>query len=133
MAYLITFDSNYFDLENEKPNPINPIHGHSLGLWLTKQLKEKSIDTTDVDAEDWGWYIDVSLDNNKYLVGFIAHPAESESEVPELMVQIHKQRSFKEVITFKGKMDSSDKLLNIISEIINNFDSAKNIDIQHSA
>jgi hypothetical protein len=34
MAHVMTFRSSKFDIATETPNPINPIAGESLLLWL---------------------------------------------------------------------------------------------------
>ena len=54
MARVVRFTTSLFDVAKERPNPINPIPGESLLLWL----REKSLPRVQVserDAEDWGW------------------------------------------------------------------------------
>ena len=92
--YIITLESNKFDISQERKNPINPICDVSLGEWLSLLLKQKNIDVTDIDAEDWGWYVYVTFNDKKYLVGFIAIPNEKDSGNAELIIQVTKKRSF---------------------------------------
>ena len=66
MTLVVRFNTTMFDVSRERPNPINPIPGESLLLWL------KAHATTPVSApepEDWGWYADVVWEGRAYLLG----------------------------------------------------------------
>ena len=70
MAYVISFYSNVFNLDNEKENSINPIKGISVGEWLNPILKKNGISVTEIDEEDWGWYSYARFNDRKYLIGY---------------------------------------------------------------
>lgn len=129
MHYVISFESNQFDLDSEDENPINPIKGKSVGEWMTKLFENDGVEVTEVDAEDWGWYSYATYQENKYLIGFIGLPAESKNEAPEIIVQVDKSRSFFESILGKNKMSENDPLLPIIQGYINSIQDIANIEI----
>lgn len=54
MAHVFTFRSARFDTAAETPNPINPIAGQSVLLWLGEQLRGSPYTATTPAAEDWG-------------------------------------------------------------------------------
>ncbi len=114
MHYVISFETNQFDFDTEEENPINPIKGKSVGVWITNLLKNDGVVVTEVDAEDWGWYSYATYHGNKYLVGFIGLLSELKNEAPEIIVQIDKSRSFIETILGKNKMTKSDPLLSLV-------------------
>ena len=39
MAHVIRFRTDKFDVSKERPNPINPIPGESLLLWLRERAR----------------------------------------------------------------------------------------------
>ena len=55
MARVIRFTTDKFDVSKERPNPINPIPGESLLVWLQDRAQSRT-QLTEPDAEDWGWY-----------------------------------------------------------------------------
>ncbi len=129
MNYIITFQSAIFDIENEKENPINPIKGVSLGEWISPLLEKKGILVSDVKAEDWGWYIDATLNGRKYIIGFIAI-LDGDGE---LIIQIIKKRTFFEVISFKNKMNEKDSMLKEVNAIVKSIKDVSNIEVEKVA
>src|SRR5262245_31085264 len=97
MAHIITFKTSLFDLSKEPLNPINPIWGYSALVWLKDALGPR-VRFPDPRAEDWGWYSYATLDGRQYLVGAIAFGSPSDLPPLEFLIQLHKQRSFKEVL-----------------------------------
>jgi hypothetical protein len=89
MARVIRFTTDEFDVSKECPNPINPIPGESLLVWLREQAEPRA-QLTEPDAEDWGWYSFVDWDGRQYLLGASASDDEGERE---WVLQIDKQRS----------------------------------------
>ena len=130
MHYIVIFESDHFDLAGEDPNPINPNHGQSVGLWMAPLLESRGLEVSEVLAEDWGWYLGATLGDRGYLVGFAGHPAEETGGASELIVQVGKHRSFWERITGKEKMDESDEVLALVVELVRSLDDATNIEIQ---
>jgi len=133
MHYVISFESNEFDLNNEEENPINPIKGKSVGEWMTELLRKDGVQVTEVDAEDWGWYTYATYKGNKYLVGFIGLPSETTDEAPEIMIQIDKSRSFVESILGKNKMTENDSFLALVQSHIASLQDATKIEVMTNA
>jgi hypothetical protein len=117
MAHVVTFRSSKFDTATETPNPINPIAGESVLRWLCEQLRNSSYQTTTPEAEDWGWYVDVSGAGASYLVGASADPDEPGASI-EWTVQIDRHRSLKDKLTGANKMATDDPLSTLIDRII---------------
>jgi hypothetical protein len=117
MAHVVTFRSSKFDTATETPNPINPIAGQSVLGWLCEQLRNSPHQTTTPEAEDWGWYVDVSGAGASYLVGASADPAESGASI-DWTVQIEKHRSLRDKITGANKMAADDALSALVEQIL---------------
>ena len=117
MAHVITFQTAKFDIKKETPNPINPIAGESVLLWLCEKLKGSGYEADAPATEDWGWYTGVQKDGTVYLVGA---SAEADDPGPEIgwTVQIHKQRSFKDKLTGANKMTEDDPLSRTIEVVL---------------
>lgn len=118
MAHVFTFKTSRFDVTRETPNPINPIAGHSVLTWLRAELEKAQYRTSEPDAEDWGWYIDVRAHDAAYMVG-----ASGDAEGPgggdvEWTVQVHKHRSAKDKILGRNKMAADDPLATLIERIV---------------
>lgn len=109
MNQTIHFKTSIFDVLKEKENPINPIYGLSLLEWLRNELKGK-LEITEPDAEDWGWYSELSYDGNNYLIGSSTYFEEGDDPNQELewVFQVEKYRSFKEKLFGKNRMSASD-------------------------
>jgi len=133
MHYVISFESKQFDLENEERNPINPIKGKSVGDWLGNLLRKEGISVSGLDAEDWGWYSYAKYQGYKYLIGFVAHPARLENEMPEIIIQVDKRRSLFERVLGKNKLTNNDPLLSIIERHIKGIKDIVNIEVLQNA
>lgn len=96
----------------EKENPINPIYGYSLLNWLQKETKGK-IEISAPEAEDWGWYSLLRLDDKKYMIGASVYYKKGDDSTRELewVFQVNKQRSLVEKLLGKNKMDENDSCL----------------------
>lgn len=105
MARVIRFTTDKFDVSKERLNPINPIAGESLLLWLREQAKPRA-QLTDPDTEDWGWYSFVDWNGRQYLLGVSASDDEGERE---WVLQIEKQRSMKEKLLGRATMTADDE------------------------
>lgn len=105
MHYAISFTTNKFDLSKEDENPINPIHGQSLILWLRDKARGK-VEIGEPDTEDWGWYTFIDWNGRSYLLGASAE----ESDEPEVywVLQLDKQRTIKEKLLGREKMLEND-------------------------
>jgi len=98
-----------FDVSKERENPINPIFGESLLKWLKVEIGSE-FELTEPDAEDWGWYSYISWNGRKYMLGASTYFAEGDDPKSELewIFQIDKQRSFKEKLLGREKLNNSD-------------------------
>lgn len=117
MAHVITFRSSKFDVARETPNPINPIAGESVLLWLRERLGTAGYQATSPDTEDWGWYVDVTGAGASYLVGASGEAGEPAASV-DWTIQIHKHRSFVQKITGANQMAADDPLSALIERIL---------------
>ena len=110
MNPVISFKTDKFDTSKERPNPINPIAGESILYWLRDNVFQPEHQCTEPDAEDWGWYMDVSYKGRRYMVGGIAFDEDFDDSgrVIEWLVQIDKDRSIKEKLLGREKIDGND-------------------------
>jgi hypothetical protein len=107
MARVLRFYTAAFDVTKERQNPINPIPGESLLLWLIDQAKG-SVEISTPDTEDWGWYSYAEWNGRKYMLGASASD-EDEHGQREWVLQIHKHRSVKEKLLGRAKMSQDDE------------------------
>ena len=105
MARVIRFMTDKFDVAKERPNPINPIPGESLLVWLREQAQSRA-PLSEPDAEDWGWYSFADWNGRQYLIGASASEEEGERE---WILQIDKQRSLKEKLLGREAMAADDE------------------------
>lgn len=119
MAHIISLETAMFDVRKEPENPINPIGGHSLLVWLRKALASEA-QLTEPDAEDWGWYATVRFGGHEYLVGASA-VGEPEGTAPsEWVIQIHRQRGWVERLLGRNRMSADDPLSALILARVQN-------------
>jgi hypothetical protein len=94
-----------FDVTKERPNPVNPIAGESLLLWLRERARPR-FDVSEPDTEDWGWYSSVLCNGRHYMLG--ASASDEENAEREWVLQIVKHRSFVERLFGREKMNEDD-------------------------
>ena len=132
MACVLTFETDFFDSIEEPENPINPILGHAVGEWIRDKLSEATIRTTEIEAEDWGWYCDVELEGQKYMLGFTRN--EDEGDGPsEVVVQIEKHRSLMQRLRGQNGMTTDDRLVSKVRSIIDDLVGADAVRMDHDA
>mgnify|MGYP000709869705 FL=1 len=108
MHHIISFVTKMFDVTKEDENPINPIYGQSLLLWLKDQVAE-TVQLENPDAEDWGWYSNIEWKGRTYMLG--ASATESDSSGYEWVFQVEKKRTIKEKLFGREKMAKDDECL----------------------
>ena len=115
MAAVIRFTTNAFDVTREHPNPINPIYGESLLLWLAQRLKGH-LHIPRPECEDWGWYTDIDWRGRSYMLG--ASSTDEENGEREWILQIVKHRTLKERLLRKEKMATDDECAEFFRKLL---------------
>lgn len=115
MARVIRFSSAKFDVSKERPNPINPIPGESLLIWLRERAKPQ-VELSEPDAEDWGWYSFVDWKGRQYLIGSSA--SDEENDEREWILQVDKQRSLKEKLFGREAMSAGDECADFFQKLL---------------
>jgi hypothetical protein len=116
MAMVFRFTTNRFDVAKERPNPINPIPGESLLLWLIDNTKG-AVAFSAPDCEDWGWYSDARWNGRRYLVGASASEEEQDG-AREWVLQVDKIRSIKEKLLGRARMDGQDECASYLLRLL---------------
>lgn len=132
MTHVISFITSRFDVAAEKPNPINPIAGQSVLLWLKVELLRAGCQVTEPDTEDWGWYMDVRHADVAYLVGASAD-AEASSAPVEWTVQVHRHRSMADKLRGRNKMAADDPLSALIERLVREDGTAQQVSVTREA
>lgn len=117
MAHVISFRTHKFDVNAEVPNPINPIAGQGVLVWLRSELAKAHYTATEPGTEDWGWYIDVTGNDGAYLVGASADADGSTPNV-EWVIQVHRHRSLTDKLLGRNTMAVDDPLVTLIERIV---------------
>lgn len=107
MARVLRFYTAAFDVTKEWSNPVNPIPGESLLLWLIEQAKG-AVQISAPASEDWGWYSYAEWKGRKYLLGASASIEEEDGQ-REWILQIDKHRTVKEKLLGRAKMSQDDE------------------------
>jgi hypothetical protein len=115
-AAIIRFNTALFDVSKEQPNPINPIGGQSLLLWLAQKLSG-SMSITSPDTEDWGWYSTLEWNGRRYMLGSSASDEEMDG-VREWVLQIVKHRSVKERLLGREAMTNDDACVRLLLDVL---------------
>jgi len=115
MTRVIRFRTAKLDVSTERPNPINPIPGESLLLWLSDHAKPKTAMTLPA-PEDWGWYSEVTSDGRRYMVGASASPEEGGDH--EWTLQVVKLRALSEKLLGRERMASEDACANFFQGLL---------------
>ncbi len=98
----IEFETAKFDSSSEDENPINPIFGQSLLLWIKEKANGK-VDVPDPEYEDWGWFSYIEWDGRLYMLGASSDDGET------WILQMEKHRSFAEKLFGRAKMGEDDE------------------------
>lgn len=62
-----TFNSDLFKPFLSGNAQVNPgVYGAELAWWLSRELAAKGVETSYPISEDWGWFIEYSVDGNEY-------------------------------------------------------------------
>lgn len=116
MTRVVRFLTAKFDVSRERVNPINPIAGESLLLWL-QQKARPVLELSPPEPEDWGWYALASWKGRQYLVGSSA-AEEEEKGLREWVLQVEKQRSLREKLLGQEKMAAADECADFLQRLL---------------
>lgn len=125
-ARVIRFTTSFFDVTRERQNPINPIAGESLLLWLRDRARPR-FDVSEPDAEDWGWYSSVVCNGRRYTLG--ASASDEESGEREWVLQIVKHRSFVERLLGRETMAEDDDCSRFFRTLLENEANFKGVSV----
>ena len=115
MPHLITFQSNKFEPQAERENPINPIAGEAVLKWLRKQLAP-DYELSNPEPEDFGWCSSVSSGDNVYLV---VASADLDQEQPiEWAIQIDRRRGIMDTLRGRNRHEPDDPLTAAIKSAV---------------
>jgi len=117
MAEVIRFKTRKFDLSKERPNPINPIFGESLLLWLAEKAGGNP-PISPPGTEDWGWYSYIDWHGRSYMLGACAY--DEENGLHEWVLQIEKQRSLTERLRGREAMTPDDECVKFVLNLLKN-------------
>lgn len=132
MAHVISFKTPRFDVRAETPNPINPIAGQSVLVWLRSQLADAGYQSTEPDTEDWGWYMDVQGAGGSYLVGASGDADADQSEI-DWVVQVEKHRSLTDKMFGRNQMADDDPLVSAIERLVRADSQIADINVERGA
>lgn len=118
MAHLITFSTSDFDASKEEPNPINPIAGQALLVWLRAKLEAAGCAVTVPSAEDWGWYVDVEHSGASYLLGASGDAEARAAEDVEWAIQIDRHRTLRDRLMGRNRLPADDPLSSLVERIV---------------
>lgn len=129
----ILFETNRFNLSDQKPHFINPsCFGEDLAHWLAGQLRRRGAACTAPDQEDWGWYFDANFDNQRYLVGVCGNSGELQADLNhgEWHVMLEKYRTFWQWLTRRNRIDDEDRLALTIQRLLRQEPDFANIHVE---
>ena len=115
-----------FDVAKERPNPINPIAGESLLLWL-RQRASPDVEVSEPDAEDWGWYSSVVFDGRLYMLG--ASASDEDNGEREWILQIVKHRSLLEKLLGREKLGEVDECVSFFQRLLRSETSFRDVSV----
>ncbi|MDY6949774.1 MAG: hypothetical protein SXG53_29205 [Pseudomonadota bacterium] len=131
MTHLVTFTSSQFDVTAETPNPINPIAGEGILIWLREKLLSVGYEVTAPEPEDWGWYVYVKDRESSYLVG--ASSDLDQSGPREWAIQIHRERSLAAKLLGRSRLVDNDAVSVRIEAFIRESSGARDVHVDRSA
>ena len=117
----IQFTTTKFDVSKEEENPINPIYGESLLLWLRDKAADK-VDVPEPDYEDWGWFSYIQWGGRRYMLGASSDDGEAWT------FQMDKNRTLSEKLLGREKMTVDDEAWRYFEGILRAEPEFKDID-----
>ena len=124
---MFRFNTEKFDISQERPNDINPIYGESLLIWLAERAKETAA-VSPPSTEDWGWYADVNWQGRSYMLG--ASASKEPNGTTEWVLQIVKHRSLGERLLGRGKLTADDDCVAFFRQLIESEPTFSNLSVE---
>jgi hypothetical protein len=130
VTIVVRFNSAALNVQAERTNPINPIHGESLLTWLKEKLGPE-VHLSDPEPEDWGWYSSVEVDGRIYTLG--SSTSEPEDGLREWVLQIDKQRGLKERLLGQAKLSASDPFVANLVKVVSAEPGFREVQVESAA
>jgi hypothetical protein len=127
MTHVIRFMTAKFDVSKERPNPIIPIPGESLLLWLRERARP-DVAVSEPDAEDWGWYSYVEWKDRSYMLSSSASDEDDNGE-REWILQIEKHRTLTEKLLGRAKMSKDDECAKYFQRLLESEGTFKGVSV----
>lgn len=132
MAHLVTFRTTRFDPAAEPSNPINPIPGHAVLTWLSGSLRAAGYECGEPDSEDWGWYLDVSGSDARYLVGASGERIPGNDGSVDWTIQLHRHRSFTDRLLRRNAHAPDDPLTALVERVVRSDPTCADADVDRA-
>jgi len=129
----ILFKTDRFNLSKIDETFINPCcFGEDLARWLGKELRKKSFEVSDPYQEDWGWELPAKNETAGYClcVSGYADDEGTNSNAGEWRIIIEKRRSIGQRLTGTGKIETSDRMLASVREILESEPGIRDVHIE---
>ena len=126
----LLFETNQFNLSEVKHHFINPCcFGEDVASWLRDKLREKGIEVTEPDQEDWGWYLEATYHGSRYFIGVGGNADEvsEDKNQGEWRIMVEKRRSVWHTLMGKHEMTKDDEMMTIIRAILAREPAFKNV------
>lgn len=118
----ILFETERFNVSKVQKHFINPCcFGEDLAEWLRQKLNERGVNTGIPGQEDWGWYLLVRHNANRYFVGVGGHRREgapSDTNTGEWRIMIEKRRSLWDRLRGANKITPTEPIISIVETIL---------------
>lgn len=132
MPHLVTFRTARFDPEAEPANPINPIAGHSVLIWLMDAVRAAGYEGGEPGTEDWGWYVDVAGHGASYLVGASGEREPGAKGPVDWTVQIHRHRSLPDKLFGRNAHAVTDPLTTLVERVVRAAPDCTHVEVDRS-
>jgi len=117
----LLFRSSRFNLSEAGDHFINPCcFGEDLAAWLCEKLAERGIKVDPAGQEDWGWYLGLSHQGVRYLLGISGNADESSANrnAGQWRIMVDKSRSLGERLRGAGRIRQDDPVLGLLEEML---------------
>ena len=131
MPAVIRFNTDKLDVTRERANPINPIFGEALLLWLKKVLAP-AYDIGTPEPEDWGWYAHLVWEGQRFMLGSSASDEEDDGR-REWVLQVVPQRSLKERLLGRGKVTRDHALVHYLAGVLSREEAFLGVSVESAA